>query len=100
MSNFFSFDSSYQYEPIIKQLDPKVVDKDMDSCRQKIMDAIKQVVDQKDLSRSELALAARISRAIAGQVYRGNADKISTDRLMRIARRLGLKAKVKFVAEA
>jgi predicted XRE-type DNA-binding protein len=62
------------------------------------MESIKQIIDQKDLSRAELAMAGRISRAIAGQIHRGNADKISTDRLLRISRRLGLKAKITLTA--
>lgn len=99
MSNFFSFDSSYRYEPIFKQLDPKVIEKDLSHLRRKIMDSIKQVVDQKDLSRAELAMSARVSRAIAGQIHRGNSDKISTDRLLRIARRLGLKVKITFTPD-
>lgn len=100
MSNFFSFDSSYRYEPVIRQLDQKLIDKDMEIFRRKIMESIKQIVDQKDLSRSEIAMAIRASRAIAGQIFRGNCEKISTDRLLRIARRLGLKAKLKFEVES
>lgn len=100
MSNFFSFDSGYHYEPVIRQLDPKLVEKDIADLRRKTMESIKQIIDQKDLSRAELAMAARVSRAIAGQIHRGNSDKISTDRLLRIARRLGLKAKLAFVADS
>ena len=68
--------------------------------RKKIMESIKQIVDQKDLSRSEIAMVARISRAIAGQIFRGNGEKVSTDRLLRIARRMGLKARLKFEVES
>ena len=100
MSNFFSFDSSYRYEPVLRQLDQKLIDKDMEIFRRKIMESIKQIVDQKDLSRSEIAMAIRASRAIAGQIFRGNCEKVSTDRLLRIARRLGLKAKLKFEVES
>jgi transcriptional regulator with XRE-family HTH domain len=63
------------------------------------MDSIKQITDQKDLSRAELAMAGRVSRAIAGQIHRGNSDKISTERLLQIARRLGLKPKITFSAD-
>jgi predicted XRE-type DNA-binding protein len=66
----------------------------------KIMDSIKQIIDQKDLSRAELAMSARMSRAIAGQIHRGNSDKIVTDRLLRIARRVGLKAKITFASDS
>jgi predicted XRE-type DNA-binding protein len=100
MSNFFSFDSGYQYEPIIRQLDQKTVENDLSLLRRKIMESIKQIIDQKDLSRVELAMSARVSRAIAGQIHRGNSDKISTDRLLRIARRVGLKAKITFAADS
>lgn len=72
----------------------------MEIFRRKIMDSIKQVVNQKDLSRSEFSMATRVSRATAGQIFRGNCEKVSTDRLLRIARRLGLKAKVKFEVES
>ena len=99
MSNFFSFDSSYQYEPVMRPLDPKVIDREMEALRKKIMESIKQIVDQKELSRSEIAMAARISPAIAGQIFRGDCAKVSTDRLLRIARRMGLKPKLKFEAE-
>jgi len=100
MSNFFSFDSSYQYEPVMRPLDQKVIDREMDAVRKKIMESIKQIIDQKDLSRSEIAMTTRTSRAIAGQIFRGDCDKVSTDRLLRIARRLGLKAKIKFEVES
>ena len=100
MSNFFSFDSSYRYEPVMRQLDQKLIDKDMEAFRKKIMESIKQIVDQKDLSRSEIAMAARTSRAIAGQIFRGSCEKVSTDRLLRIARQMGLKAKLKFDVES
>jgi predicted XRE-type DNA-binding protein len=100
MSNFFSFDSSYRYEPVMRPLDPKVIDREMEAFRKKIMESIKQIVDQKELSRAEIAMAARISRAIAGQIFRGDCAKVSTDRLLRIARRMGLKAKLKFEVEA
>jgi len=33
MSNFFSFDSSYQYEPVMRPLDQKVIDREMDASR-------------------------------------------------------------------
>jgi predicted XRE-type DNA-binding protein len=100
MSNFFSFDSSYQYEPVMRPLDQKVIDREMDAVRKKIMESIKQIIDQKDLSRSEIAMTTRTSRAIAGQIFRGDCEKVSTDRLLRIARRLGLKAKIKFEVES
>jgi predicted XRE-type DNA-binding protein len=100
MSNFFSFDSSYQYEPVMRPLDQKVIDREMDAIRKKIMESIKQIIDQKELSRSEIAMTTRTSRAIAGQIFRGDCEKISTDRLLRIARRLGLKAKIKFEVES
>jgi len=47
MSNFFSFDSSYQYEPVMRPLDQKVIDREMDAVRKKIMESIKQIIDQK-----------------------------------------------------
>jgi predicted XRE-type DNA-binding protein len=100
MSNFFSFDSGYQYEPVIKHLDQKIIDNDLSHLRRKIMESIKQIIDQKDLSRAELAMAARINRPVAGQIHRGSGEKISTDRLLRIARRLGLKAKISFTADS
>jgi len=100
MSNFFSFDSSYQYEPVMRPLDQKVIDREMDAVRKKIMESIKQIIDQKELSRSEIAMTTRTSRAIAGQIFRGDCEKVSTDRLLRIARRLGLKAKIKFEVES
>ena len=100
MSNFFSFDSSYQYEPVMRPLDQKVIDREMDAVRKKIMESIKQIIDQKDLSRSEIAMTTRTSRAIAGQIFRGDCEKVSTDRLLRIARRLGLRAKIKFEVES
>jgi predicted XRE-type DNA-binding protein len=100
MSNFFSFDSGYHYEPVIKQLDQKIIENDLSLLRRKIMESIKQIIDQKDLSRAELAMVARINRPVAGQIHRGSADKISTDRLLRIARRLGLKAKISFTADS
>jgi len=100
MSNFFSFDSSYQYELVMRPLDQKVIDREMDAVRKKIMESIKQIIDQKELSRSEIAMTTRTSRAIAGQIFRGDCEKVSTDRLLRIARRLGLKAKIKFEVES
>ncbi len=100
MSNFFSFDSSYRYEPVLRQIEQAVIDKDLAIFRRKVMESIKQIVDQKDLSRAEIALTTRTSRSIAGQIFRGNCEKISTDRLLRIARRLGLKARLKFEVES
>ena len=100
MANFFSFDSNYQYEPIIKSIDPSVVEKDIEVLRRKIIEGIRLVVNQKDLSRAELALAARICRPTVGKILSGNPEKISTDRLLRVARRLGLKAKIKFMADS
>ena len=100
MANFFSFDSNYQYEPVIRQIDPDLVEKDLAALRRKIIEGIKMVVDQKDLSRSELVLSGRICRATAGKILRNDPDKISTDRLLRVARRLGLKPKIKFTMES
>jgi predicted XRE-type DNA-binding protein len=88
MSNFFSFDSGYQYEPVVKQLDQKIIDNDLSHLRRKILESIKQIVDQKDLSRAELAMAARINRPVAGQIHRGSTEKISTDRLLMFVRNL------------
>ena len=48
----------------------------------------------------KFAMVARISRAIAGQIFRGDCEKVSTDRLLRIARWMGLKAKLKFEVES
>ena len=98
-NNFFNFDSTYQYEPVIKQLDEKIVSKDIETFRIKVLEFINQVTSQLELSKSELALAARISPQIAGKILKNNIDKISTDRLLKIARRLGLKPKIKFIAE-
>ncbi len=75
MANFFSFDSGYQYEPVIRQVDAKVVDKDLAQIRCKILSSINRLYDQKDLSRSELALTARISRAVAVKFHRGMPTK-------------------------
>ena len=99
MTNFFSFDSTYSYEPVVKPIDPKLVERDLANFRRKILEGIKVVIDQNDLARSELSLTARICQVTAGKIYRGDLEKISTDRLLRVARRLGLKARVKFVAD-
>ena len=98
-NNFFNFDSTYQYEPVIKQLDEKVVSMDIENFRIKVLEYIGQIVKQQDLSKSELSLAARVPAQIAGKVLKSNIDKISTDRLLKIARRLGLKPKITFTAE-
>ena len=98
-NNFFNFDSTYQYEPVIKQLDEKTVSKDIDAFRRKVLEFINQVTSQQEISKSELSLAARIPPQIAGQILKNNIDKISTDRLLKIARRIGLKPKISFTAE-
>ena len=98
-NNFFNFDSSYQYEPIIKQIDEKLVTKDVHQVRLKILEYINQVVRQQELSRAELATSARIASQVAGKLLRNDMEKISTDRLLKVARRLGLKPKIKFEIE-
>jgi len=99
VSNFFFFESQFKYEPVIKQVDPAVANADMGSLRKKILNIIKQQVDQKDLSRSEVAFATRMSSAAIGPILNGNIEKVSTDRLLRMARMLGLKPKIKFSVE-
>ena len=100
MSNFFFAEQSYNYEPVIKTLDTRVVEKDLDSVRQKILAVIREQIKQKDLSRSEVAFATRMSSSTVGSIMKGNIDKVSTDRLLRIARRLGLRcSNLKFVVE-
>jgi predicted XRE-type DNA-binding protein len=100
MTNFFFAEQSYSYEPVIKTLDTGVVEKDLDSVRQKILTVIREQIKQKDFSRSEVAFATRMSSSTVGSIMKGNIDKVSTDRLLRIARRLGLRcSNLKFVVE-
>lgn len=98
-TNFFNFDSTYQYEPVIKQLDEKIVIKDVEVFRKKVLEFIIQIASQQELSKSELSLAARIPPQIAGKILKNNIDKISTDRMLKIARRLGLRPKITFTTE-
>ena len=99
MSNFFFSDQSYAFEPVIKDLDQTIVENDLKVFRKKILEVIHEQIKQKDLSRSEVALATRNSSSVIGPIIKGNIDRVSTDRLLRIARRLGLKPKVKFDIE-
>ena len=98
MKNFFFSDQTYAYEPVIRDFDKTVVEKDLKAVREKILDTIQAQIKQKDLSRSEVALAARISSSVASPILKGNIERVSTDRLLRIARRLGLKATIKLTA--
>ena len=99
MPNFFSMDSTYQFEPLVKPVDPVVVEKDLHNLRFKILESIREVTTQKDFSRSELALVARVPQPLSGKILRGNIEKVSTDRLLRIARRLGLRARLRLNME-
>ena len=79
----------------MRPLHPKVIDRNRDAFQNKFLEPIKQTIDQKDLSRSKIAIVMRIDSAIAGEILRGDCEKVSTDRLFTIARRMGLKTKLK-----
>ena len=78
-----------------------IVENDLGAVRKKIISVILEQIKQKDLSRSEVALATRMASSTVGLIMKGSIDKLSTDRLLRIARRLGLKvANLKFATDS
>lgn len=100
MTNPFFFESNFNYEPLVKPIDEGTVQKDLDTLRQKTIDAIKEQISQKDYSRAEVAMATKLSRASISTILASNGHKVSTHRLLLVARRLGLKPLLKFKVEA
>ena len=99
MSNFFFSESEYSFAPVIKSVDKSIVERDLLLLREKIVDYIKQQIEQKELSKSEISFATRMPRPLVSLILKGRIEKISTDRLLRVARSLGLKPQIKFKAE-
>jgi predicted XRE-type DNA-binding protein len=97
MDNPFFYESNFRLDPIIKPVDAAVVEKDIESLRQKILECIREQVVQKDLDRREMAMVTRMTRSVLGPIVRGQIDKVSTDRLLRVAGRLGIRAKIKLI---
>lgn len=85
---------------MIETLDKATVEKDLTAVRKKILSVILEQIKHKDLSRSEVAFATKMSSSAVGPIMKGCMDKVSTDRLLRIARRLGIKfGSIRFVTD-
>jgi predicted XRE-type DNA-binding protein len=67
--------------------------------RQKIVSAIQTTVKQRRMTHTEASFEARMGRTVITNILNGNLQKISTDRLLRIAYRLSLKIELKIVSD-
>lgn len=59
--------------------------------RIKLCFAIKNTIEEKSLSHAEAALMAKTPRTSITAIVNGNLDRVSMDRLVNIAQRLGLR---------
>ena len=80
-------------------VDPAETEKARTALRQTLVSAIQGVVSQRRLTHTEASFETRIGRTVITAVLNGNLNKISTDRLLRIANRLGLKVELKISIE-
>ena len=62
--------------------------------RRNLVISIKRVVEKNGLTHAEATEEAEVGRTVITAVLNGNLEKISTDRLIDIAHRLGLKLKL------
>jgi predicted XRE-type DNA-binding protein len=74
---------------------------DVERCRaavrQNLVTAIRRVVEARKMSHSEASFEARVGRTVITAILNDNLEKISTDRLIRIVHRLGLRVEVKVI---
>lgn len=63
--------------------------------RQKLVAAIQEVVSERRITHTEASFESRVGRTVMTAILNNNLSKISTDRLIRIAHRLGLKIELK-----
>lgn len=62
--------------------------------RRDLVIAIKRTVEKNEWTHAQAAEEAEVGRTVMTAILNGNLDKISTDRLIDIAQRVGLKVKL------
>ena len=65
--------------------------------RKNLVSAIKQRVQLRNMSHTEASFEARVGRTVITAILNNNLEKISTDRLIRIAHRIGLKLELRIL---
>jgi len=73
-------------------------DKARIAVREILVAGIQEVVKQRRITHTAASFETRVGRTVITAVLNGNLNKISTDRLLRIASRLGLRAEAKIVS--
>lgn len=80
-------------------IDPAAADKARAALREILVTRIRDVVKQRRMTHTAASFDTRVGRTVITAILNGNLNKISTDRLLRIAYRLGLKIELKVSLE-
>ena len=67
--------------------------------RDGLVSAIQRTVSERRMTHTQASFESRVGRTVMTAILNGNLRKISTDRLLRIAHRLGLKIELKISHE-
>ena len=76
---------------LCKQLDIPISEASKIEMRRNLVIAIQKIIQKTNWTHFEAATKAKVGRTVITAVLNGNLDKISTDRLIDIAQRIGLK---------
>ncbi len=83
----------------IKQLCKILGVSDAEACkieiRRDLVVSIKRAVEENNWTHAQAAEGARVGRTVMTAILNGNLEKISTDRLIDIAHRIGLRLKLR-----
>lgn len=90
-----NFDNINYWERVNQPtFDPIITEKLLIRARNKIASAIREHMKNQDMTTTETASATKISRCCIAKIVKGDLKKISLDRLMKTAHRLGVEIKI------
>ena len=90
-----NFDNINYWERVNQpRFDKIATEKQLLRTRNKIASAIREHMKNQDMTTTETASATQMARCCIAKIVKGDLSKISLDRLLRIALRLGLEVKI------
>lgn len=93
-----NFDNINYWERINTPVFDKVAtEKQLTKLRNKVASFIREHMKNQDMTTTEAASATQMARCCIAQIVKGDLRKISLDRLVRTALRLGLDLKLVFI---
>ena len=89
------FDSINYWENLNQPaFDPAATRKQLYRLRNKVASSIREHMKNQDMTTTETASATKMARCCIAQIAKGDLQKISMDRLLKVALRLGLQIKI------